>query len=128
MIIVDSSAIIAIAFKEVEARAFAEFLAPLSFLIAAPTLLETHMVLEGQPGRSAKNFFSSFLLNPRASIVPFDSDHATIARAAFDRYGKGRHPAQLNMGDCLAYACARTHGAALLFKGNDFNRTDITVA
>lgn len=125
MIVVDSSAIIAIAFEEKEAEVLTEFLASVNFLIAAPTLLEIHMVLEGRPGRSAKAFMSTFLPNSRVSIVSFDFELSEIARAAFDRYGKGRHPAKLNFGDCISYALAKARGLPLLFKGGDFALTDI---
>lgn len=65
-----------------------------------------------------------------SSVVVVSVGEAEVARAldAFDRYGKGRHPARLNMGDCFAYACARTHGVPLLFKGDDFRQTDIAFA
>lgn len=65
-----------------------------------------------------------------SSVVVVSVGEAEVARAldAFDRYGKGRHPARLNMGDCFAYACARTHGVPLLFKGDDFRQTDIASA
>ena len=65
-----------------------------------------------------------------SSVVVVSVGEAEVDRAldAFDRYGKGRHPARLNMGDCFAYACARTHGVPLLFKGDDFSQTDIAIA
>ena len=68
---------------------------------------------------------STFLLNSRVSIVSFDFELSEIARAAFDRYGKGRHPAKLNFGDCISYALAKARGLPLLFKGGDLALSDI---
>jgi len=68
------------------------------------------------------------LASAGVEVVPFDSAQAASAREAFLRYGKGRHPAGLNFGDCAAYALAATHAAPLLFKGTDFAKTDLTAA
>lgn len=71
----------------------------------------------------------TFLDEAGITIIPIDGETATAAVAAFAAYGKGRgHPAQLNLADCMSYACARTHGVPLLFKGDDFSKTDIEAA
>jgi ribonuclease VapC len=71
----------------------------------------------------------TLLDDARITVVPIDRETATAAVAAFAAYGKGRgHPAQLNLADCMSYACARTYGVPLLFKGNDFSKTDIASA
>lgn len=69
-----------------------------------------------------------YVARSRMEIAPFTESQAGLAREAFRRYGKGRHPAQLNFGDCMAYALAREAGEELLFKGTDFSLTDIAVA
>lgn len=69
-----------------------------------------------------------FVARRRMEVSPFTESQAVLAREAFRRYGKGRHPAQLNFGDCMAYALAKETGDELLFKGTDFAQTDIAVA
>jgi ribonuclease VapC len=96
--------------------------------IAAPTLLETAIVAEGRtlPGMAAK--LDALMVAIRPEIVPFTAEHASLARDAWRRYGKGRHKAGLNLGDCFSYALAKERGQALLFKGDDFAATDIEPA
>jgi ribonuclease VapC len=72
--------------------------------------------------------FDSYLAAANVDIMPIGAREQALAIEAFDRFGKGRHPAALNMGDCFAYACARTLGLPLLYKGDDFGRTDIPAA
>lgn len=127
--IVDSSALIAILFKEKEASAFASAMrdAP-SRAIAAPTLVEAAMVAEGRTGPAMGKELDELLDALNAEIVPFTAAHAALARDAWRRYGKGRHPAGLNLGGCFAYALAKTRDEPLLFKGDDFARTDVKAA
>jgi ribonuclease VapC len=73
----------------------------------------------------AAEVLDTLLTRARVDIVPFDRNLAAGALAAFIRFGKGRHPAGLNLGDCAAYALAKARGLPLLFKGNDFARTDV---
>jgi ribonuclease VapC len=80
------------------------------------------------PVADAMALVERFLSEIAATVTPIDHATASLAIEAFGRYGKGRHPAALNMGDCFAYACARQHDAPLLCKGNDFPRTDISLA
>ena len=70
----------------------------------------------------------AFLARSEIEVIGIGPAEGNLALDAFERYGKGRHPARLNMGDCFAYACARTHGVPLLFKGDDFSHTDILIA
>ena len=125
MIVIDSSAIVAMALGEAEAVAFYEVLESVSSLVAAPTLLEAHMVLAKYAPRLGLDYLATLVANPKVRIEPFDFELSEIARAAFDRYGKGRHPAKLNFGDCMSYALAKARGLPLLFKGGDFALTDI---
>ena len=94
-------------------------------MISAATLLETAMVLEGRLGPDAVADLDLFVLRAGIEIVPFDGDQYTVARSAFRRFGKGRHAAGLNFGDCIAYALSRITGEPLLFKGTDFASTDV---
>jgi ribonuclease VapC len=91
-------------------------------------LLETAIVAEGRtlPGMADK--LDALLGAIRPEIVPFTAEHVSLARDAWRRYGKGRHKAGLNLGDCFAYALAKERGQALLFKGDDFAATDIEPA
>ena len=127
--ILDSSALVAILFKEPEAERLAAMIRDTdTTAIAAPTLLETAIVAEGRtlPGMAAK--LDALMVAIRPEIVPFTAEHASLARDAWRRYGKGRHKAGLNLGDCFAYALAKERGQALLFKGDDFAATDIEPA
>jgi len=97
-------------------------------LLAVPTLLETTMVLAGRREDEILDRLDQFLRTASIETVPFTADHAAVARQTFLRYGKGRHPAALNFGDCIAYATARLEAMPLLFKGDDFRLTDIEAA
>ena len=86
------------------------------------------MVSLGQRGADGLKDFDMLIARFGIRVVAFTESQALIARQAFERYGKGRHPAQLNFGDCIAYALAKETGEELLFKGTDFGQTDIAVA
>ncbi len=103
-------------------------LAGASRLISAPTLLETAMVIEGRIGERGAAELDRLIASLALGITSFTPAQASTAREAFRRYGKRRHPAQLNFGDCMAYALAKERGEPLLFKGNDFSQTDIEAA
>jgi ribonuclease VapC len=127
--ILDSSALVAILFKEPEAERLAAMIRDTdTTAIAAPTLLETAIVAEGRtlPGMAEK--LDALMGAIRPEIVPFTAQHASLARDAWRRYGKGRHKAGLNLGDCFAYALAKERCQKLLFKGDDFAATDIEPA
>lgn len=130
MIVLDTSAIVAILSDEPERRAFNEIIerAPVRF-ISAGTLLETKMVLFARFGPQASNAVDAFILRASIRIEPVGADTAEIAFEAFRRFGRGSgHPAKLNYGDCFSYALAREKQAPLLFKGGDFGHTDIEPA
>jgi ribonuclease VapC len=127
--VIDSSALIAILQREPEARAFLAAIqrSQLRFM-SAMTKLEIYLVAVGLRGPGGANDVDDLLRDLRIQVVPFDDDHAKIARDAFIRYGRGRNPAALNFGDCAAYALAIAEAESLLFKGTDFGATDVEVA
>jgi ribonuclease VapC len=127
--IVDTSAIIAILRGEDEGPQFQRIIinAPRRSM-SAVTLLEAGMVTVGQGDVAAAKDLDDLLAELGITVIPFDSHQADIARDAFARYGKGRHPAALNFGDCAAYALAIAEAEPLLFKGTDFGATDVEVA
>ena len=129
MIALDTSAIIAIACAEPEEAAFNGLIARREALVGTPTLLETRMVLATKMPDYADTFLSSLLKRPSIHPVAFTLDMYRAATDAFRHFGKGReNPAGLNFGDCMAYAVAKVHGAPLLYKGDDFQKTDIASA
>jgi len=130
VIVVDSSALLAILRREPEADAFLEIIAAADrCLLSAVGLLETSMVLTGRSGDASSWIeLDSLVAQADIEVVSQDLALTRAARAAFLRYGKGRDGAGLNLGDCAAYALARSRDVPLLFKGNDFAQTDIEVA
>jgi ribonuclease VapC len=128
MIVVDSSALVAILEKEDDAARYAEAVQQADrLLVSALNVHETGMVLRIRHGSAAVARMWRFLQQENDfEIIPFDEAQAKEALSAFDRYGKGLHPkARLNLADCAAYALARTMKAPLLFKGDDFAATDV---
>jgi ribonuclease VapC len=125
MVVVDSSAIIAIFLNEPDSDIFIAAIEKNDCVIAVPTVLETIMVLSRTVGHNADERIYQFIDSTRFTLKAFDERHLRVAAHAFLRFGKGRHPAKLNYGDCMAYALAKSLGAPLLFKGNDFALTDI---
>ena len=121
--IVDTSALIAVLRHEPEADGFVELmLASSAVQVSAGTLLETHIVAERDGGAAE---MADLLEAIGVEVVPVDARQVDLAFDGFRRFGKGRHPAGLNFGDLFAYALARALDAPLLFKGNDFARTDV---
>jgi ribonuclease VapC len=96
--------------------------------VGAPTLVEAAVVLAGRRGGSRVAQLAGFLERATVVVIPFGVDHWRVAGEAWLRFGKGRHPAALNLGDCFAYATARVAGRPLLCKGEDFSKTDLAVA
>jgi ribonuclease VapC len=96
--------------------------------MSAVSVVEASMVMEARSGYDGLRDFDLFLLKAGISVEAVDADQAKEARRAFSRFGKGRHEANLNFGDCFSYALAKIAGASLLFKGDDFSRTDIEAA
>ncbi len=128
MIALDSSAIVAIALREPEADHYLDVIALRQAIIGAPTLVETHLVLSRRT-HAFHDFLRRFVSPPVVHLIAFTPEMYAVATDAFDRYGKGRgHRAQLNFGDCLAYAVAKARDVPLLYKGADFGRTDIRPA
>ena len=124
--VIDTSALIAILFGESEASIFSKAIADdARKLISAFNALETGIVVEAKKGEAGGREFDLLLHRAQIEIVAVNADQVEIAMAAWRKYGKGNHPAGLNIGDCCAYALARYSGEPLLFKGNDFGQTDI---
>ena len=128
MIAVDTSALIAILADEAEARAFRSVLIATEAVIGAPTYLEFAMVAVVKSPVITSSDLAKFLGYLNVSVVDFTADDARMAEAAFRKYGKGRHKAALNFGDCCSYATAKTRSLPLLFKGDDFTLTDLEAA
>lgn len=95
--------------------------------MSAATLVETGIVVEARQGPDATRDLQ-LLVDAAIEVVPFDGDHARAAIMAWNRFGRGRHPAGLNLGDCFSYATASLAGVPLLYKGSDFGLTDIPAA
>jgi len=128
-IVVDTSALMGLLLLEPDAEQLATILASASKLrMAAPTWLEAAIVVTARRGDAGFDQFQQFLQRLDVEVVPCDAPGAEIAFQACIRYGKGRHPAGLNYGDCFAYALAKQRGEPLLFKGEDFSKTDIQSA
>lgn len=129
-VIVDTSALIAILQNEPEAAAFATIAdAAPECRISAANYLEAAIIIDGRQDPIASRRLDDLLAELRMAIEPVTEKQAHIARQAYRDYGRGSgHPAQLNFGDCFAYALARATGEPLLFKGDDFRRTDIAPA
>lgn len=129
MIVVDTSVIVAILFQEDGASVAAEALADASSrFLSAANWVEAAIVVEARKGSDGTLEFDAFIDVAGIEIVPVTDDVARAARAAWRRYGKGRHPAGLNFGDCFAYGLAKFRELPLLAIGDDFARTDIAMA
>jgi len=129
----DTSALIAVLFSEPGYLELVDrMLEADAVRIGAPTLVETSLVFEGrrgrQPGRRIDDPVAELIKELGVTVVPFGEAEWRTAADAFHRYGRGRHKASLNFGDCLAYATAAASGDALLFLGDDFRQTDIRSA
>ena len=98
-----------------------------SLAMGAPTLVETELVLTGRMRPVARTILERFVLERNVAVLPFDEEHWREAGRAFLRFGKGRHPARLNLGDCMTYATARLSGEPLLCLGDDFAQTDLDI-
>jgi len=97
-------------------------------LVGAPTVLEAAMVLSSRLRQDARPLLQVLLRQVRARVVPFDDDHVWAATTGFLRFGRGRHAAALNFGDCMSYAVAAIAGQPLLYLGDDFSKTDVESA
>ena len=124
--VIDSSALIAVLCMEPDAARIAQAIEsdPVRLLSAA-TLVESSISLEAKLGDAAARELDLLLARAHVTIEPVTSEQAELARQAWRRFGRGRHSAKLNYGDCFSYALSRASGEALLFKGKDFAQTDI---
>ena len=126
MISLDTSVLVAIMLDEPEADAFKAVLRQEpTIIIGWPTLFEVRTVLTAKRFSNPEDIVTRFCNAPNITAVAFDAKHYWAAERALERYGKGRHPAGLNMGDCFSYAVASVAKAPLLFKGHDFGQTDL---
>jgi ribonuclease VapC len=124
--VIDTSALIAILFDEPERHHFNELIeADETRLISAATLVEAALVIESRRGEAAGRELDLLLHRAQVSVTSVDAEQAEAARLAWRTYGKGRHRAGLNYGDCFSYALAKVSDEPLLAKGDDFTRTDI---
>ncbi len=124
--VIDPSAILAILLGETDAEQMAAAIANGSpRLLSAAGLLEASIAIEARRGEDGARDLDLFIYRAGIEIVPVDAEQAEVARVAWRRFGKGRHPAGLNYGDCFSYALAKVSGSSLLFKGDDFSRTDL---
>ena len=127
--IVDSSAVLAVLFGEPDAERYERAIAEASHRrMSVANLLEAAIVVESRSGAEAGNELDFVLERASIELVPVTLEHVQAARRAWRRFGKGNHPAGLNLGDCFAYALAEVAREPLLFKGGDFELTDIEAA
>jgi len=126
--VLDTSALLAILLGEPEAADFARRIARApTRLVSTLSALEAAIVISARKGAVGVRELDSLLESAAVSLVSFDPIQGRLAREAYERYGKGRHAAGLNLGDCCSYALAKASGEPLLFKGNDFGQTDVPV-
>lgn len=125
--IVDTSAILAVLFGENDAENYARAISEADVCrISAATFVEVSVVVESQTGDAGSRQWDSFFRTAGIGIEPVTEEHAHAARQAWSDFGKGRHAAGLNFGDCFSYALAKISGEPLLFKGDDFRKTGIS--
>jgi ribonuclease VapC len=128
-VIIDTSAMVAILYREPEATAFTRLIHYAEICrISVASYIELSMVIERQLGAEGMRQADAFVRRAGIVIEPVAVDHGDLARQAFLDFGKGRHKAELNFGDCFSYALAKAKDEPLLFKGNDFSLTDIRAA
>lgn len=125
MIVADSSSLVSIVLGEDDAERHLAALERDDVGISAVSIVESSIVVESRQGPDAPRDLTELIEGIGAKIIAVDAEHAQVAVAAWQTFGKGRHPARLNLGDCFSYAAARLTGSRLLFKGDDFSRTDI---
>ena len=124
--VIDTSALLAVLLREPDADRVAQAIeAGSPRLLSAANLLEASIVIESRKGEAGGRELDLLVYRGGIEVVGVDQDQAETARAAWRRFGKGRHPAGLNYGDCFAYALARSRRLPLLFRGSDFSQTDI---
>jgi len=128
-VILDSSAIVAVVFKEPGYERLLDAIAAAPAVgVGAPTVVETGLVLAARLGERGRSLLGQLLAAWQAEVIPFGEAHWQEAVAAYERFGRARHPAGLNFGDCLTYAVAKLADQPVLATGRDFTRTDIALA
>jgi ribonuclease VapC len=127
--VIDTSAVVAALLGEPSAERFVRALneGP-SLSMSAASVLETSLVIDSRLGHSVATALDRWLERSQVEVVVVTRRHVEVAREGFRRFGKGRHPAGLNFGDCFSYALAKVSGDSLLFQGNGFSKTDIVAA
>jgi len=124
--VIDTSSLLAILQDEPERRRLTEAVeAAESRLLSVASFVETSIVIESRFGAEGLHYLDLIIDRAGIELAPVDVEQARVARAAFSRFGKGRHPAGLNFGDCFSYALAQVLGEPLLYKGDDFSKTDV---
>ena len=124
--VIDTSALLAILQREPERREFIEAVESADVVrLSVASFVETSIVIESRHGAEGLRDLDRFISRANIELMPVDQDQGQLARLAFSRFGKGRHRAGLNYGDCFSYAAAMSIGEPLLFKGNDFVHTDV---
>lgn len=126
--ILDSSAVLAILLGEKGYEVFRDAIKKTSCSVSAATFVEVSIVVESRTGDAGMRNLEAFFRSARIAIQPVTEEQAHAAVQAYSTFGKGRHPAGLNFGDCFSYALAKSTGEPLLFKGEDFRQTDIEPA
>ncbi len=125
--LLETSAIVCAILREAGSERLHELFSQAKIVaVATPCLLEAGLVLSGR-GVDERVALPAFLDALHAERIPFRDEHQRVALSAFLRFGRGRHPAQLNFGDCMSYAVARVSGLPLVYKGDDFGRTDLSL-
>jgi ribonuclease VapC len=126
--VIDTSALVAILQREPERRDFIEAIeAADARLMSVATYVEISIVIEARYGAEGLRDLDHFIARAGIELVPVDAEHGRVACSGFSRFGKGRHRAGVNYGDCFSYALATSTGEPLLFKGDDFAYTDVTI-
>lgn len=126
--VVDTSALVAILTGEPEQADFIRAIDRADIrLLSAASWVEASIVIESHYGAAGLHHLDRLVARAEVEIVAVDAEQARIAREAFQRFGKGRHPAALNFGDCFTYALSNARDEPLLFKGNDFSQTDVSM-
>lgn len=127
--VIDTSALVAVLLDERDAPQLAAAIGHANApLLSAASLVEASLVAVGRFGERGLDLLDELVRRSAISVVAVDAEQALVARQAFVAFGEGRHPAGLNFGDCFSYALAKTTGRPLLFKGEDFARTDVRAA
>lgn len=127
--VLDTSAVIAILQNETGSEVLIEKLEHTEVIrISSATVVELGIVMQARFGDYGELEADQLLNRLKADIVPFNADHAELARSAYRNYGKGNHSASLNYGDCFSYALAMSLNEPLLFVGDDFSKTDVMIA